>query len=322
MARRTKDSVVVITGGSSGIGRATAHAFAERGAWLVLAARRSQALEQVASECQARGAEALAIPTDVTDEEAVQSLALRAIETFGRVDTWVGNAAVSAFGRFEEVPSEVFRRVLEVNLQGNAHGARAILPYFREQGRGTLILVSSVVAEAPQPHTSAYVTSKWAIQGLSKALRLEASLEAADIRICHVKPASIDTPLFQQAANYSRRRVKPLDPVLPPERVARAIVRVARRRRREVTVGTAGRFFSLQHRWAPALFERAAARHVDRHHFQDGAAEPTEGNLFRAMPQHAAVHGGWARPGTGWPAVALGVGVVLAAPLVARALRG
>lgn len=296
MTRHVENSVVVITGASSGIGRATAHAFAEEGATVVLAARREQALEEVAAECESRGARALVVPTDTADEAAVQALARRATETFGRIDTWVNNAAVTLFARFEEAPPEVFRKVFETNFFGYVHGIRAVLPIFREQGSGVLVNVSSVVATAPQPFTSAYVASKAAIRGLSECLRMELKLDGVDIHVCHVMPASIDTPFFQQTANYTGRAVKALDPTYPPEQVARTIVKMAKRPRAEVKVGNAGRMMAAEHAIAPRLYERMGARAVDNNHFQEKPAEPTEGNLFVPMPEYATVRGGWSNP--------------------------
>jgi NAD(P)-dependent dehydrogenase (short-subunit alcohol dehydrogenase family) len=133
MAQKIRDSVVVITGASGGIGRATALVLAGRGAAVVLAARRQQPLYELAGECEERGGRALAVPTDVTDEEAVRRLAQQAVEQFGRIDTWVNNAAVTLFGRIEETPYEAYRRVIETNLFGYIHGARVVIPYFREQ---------------------------------------------------------------------------------------------------------------------------------------------------------------------------------------------
>jgi NAD(P)-dependent dehydrogenase (short-subunit alcohol dehydrogenase family) len=292
---RLRDQVVVLTGASSGIGRATALAFAKEGAVVVLAARRVQALEDVAQACRREGVQALAVPTDVTDEAQVQALAQKAAESFGRIDVWVNNAAVSLFGRFSECPPEAYRRVLETNLFGYIHGARAVLPFFHEQGRGVLINNASVFAKAGAPYLSAYVTSKWGLLGFAESLRQEVRRDG--ISVCTVLPASIDTPIFQSAANFSGWKVKPVEPITPPERVAEVIVACARRPRRERVVGRSGwRMLAWRRLW-PALAERQVARMVDREHFEAWPAPPSLGNVFRpsaALPAQAT--GNWMKP--------------------------
>lgn len=298
MPRKIRDSVVVITGASSGIGRATAQAFAEKGASVVLAARRQEALQEVASECRNLGGRALVVPTDVTDEDAVEELACEATQNFGRIDVWVNNAAVSLFGRFEETPSDVYRQVIETNLFGYVHGARAALKRFREQGSGVLINNASVVAKASQPYTSAYVISKFAIRALGESLREELILDGArNIRVSTVLPASIDTPFFRHAANYTGRAVKPLNPKYDAERVAQTIVHMARRPKREIVVGNAGRLLALQRTVSGSLYERAAARLVDRDHFQDRPAAPGPGNVFEPIEEWNGTSGGWKTEG-------------------------
>ena len=304
MPRKLRDAVVVITGASSGIGRATARAFAQRGATVVVAARREQALREVATECEQLGGRALAVPTDVTDEAAVQALARRAVESFGRVDVWVNNAAVTAFGRFEETPPEAYRRVIETNLFGYIYGARAALPIFREQGSGVLINNASIVANVPQPYASPYVISKHGVRALGMSLRQELALDGArDIHVCTVMPATIDTPFFQHAANYTGRAAKAMPPVYPAERVAETIVRFAERPGREAFVGNSGRLLNLQQTLAPGLGERLMATMVDKQHlYQDRPAPPTDGNLFEPMPQGTGVSGGWKADGGPAPA--------------------
>lgn len=222
---RVKDHVAVVTGASSGIGRATALAFAGQGAAVVLAARGGEALEEVARECRVRGGQALAAPTEMTDPESVQELAQRAADRFGRIDIWVNAAALTLFGPFSEVPLADFRRVVDTNLMGYVHGARAALPYLREQGQGVLVNVSSVVGVVAQPYTHAYGVTKFAIRGLSASLRQELRLEGArKVRVCSVLPGTIDTPFFEHAANYTGRKVQAMPPVYTPENVARTIV--------------------------------------------------------------------------------------------------
>ena len=135
MVRDLQGTSVVITGASSGIGRATALAFAGKGANVVLAARREGPLLDIANECEGAGGRGLAVPTDVSDPAAVQALAMRAVESFGRLDVWVNNAAVGMWSRFEDVPLKDFRRLIDINLWGYVYGARAALPCFREAGR-------------------------------------------------------------------------------------------------------------------------------------------------------------------------------------------
>jgi NADP-dependent 3-hydroxy acid dehydrogenase YdfG len=167
MGRKLDGAVVVVTGASSGIGRATGLAFAERSARVVLAARRVDALEELAGQCQAASGQALAVPTDMTNEAMVAELVRRAVERFGRIDIWVNNAGVYLLGSLEATPPEAFRRVLETNFFGYVNGARAMLPRFREQGHGVLINNASVYAHVGAPWLTAYVSSKFAVRGFS-----------------------------------------------------------------------------------------------------------------------------------------------------------
>lgn len=211
------DAIVVITGASSGIGRATAHAFARSGATVVLASRREPALQDTLQECERLGGRGIVVPTDVCEADQVERLCEKAVERYGRVDVWINNAAVTLFGRLEETPRDAYEKVIQTNLMGCVNGAREAIRQFREQGHGRLINVSSMVAHAGQPFTSAYVTSKWGIRGLSECLRMELA-DAPDIHVSTILPASIDTPLFQRAANYVEQPVKAMTPVYPRRR--------------------------------------------------------------------------------------------------------
>jgi short-subunit dehydrogenase len=292
---RIKNAVVVITGASGGIGRATALRCAANGATVVLAARREDALREVASQCEELGAQALVMPTDVTDADAVNRLARRTVERFGRIDAWVNNAAVSLFAPFQEAPIEDIRRVLDTNVMGYVHGARAALPYMRDRGAGVLVNVSSIVGVVPQPYTHAYTMSKAAILALSASLRQELRLDGAKhVKVASVLPATIDTPLFDHAANYTGRRVVAMPPVYTAERVARVIVNQIRLPRRHVIVGPTGRSLVLQSKFMPGTIERLMAVQVDRSHLsRTRPAAATSGNLYEPDHSTSSVGGGW-----------------------------
>jgi NAD(P)-dependent dehydrogenase (short-subunit alcohol dehydrogenase family) len=295
MGRKLDGAVVVVTGASSGIGRATGRVFAERGARVVVAARRVDALEDLARECRAAGGQALAVPTDTTDEAAVAELARRAVERFGRIDVWVNNAGVYLLGLLEATPPEAFRRVLETNFFGYVNGARAVLPHFRNQGHGVLINNASVYSHLGAPWLTAYVSSKFAVRGFSEGLRQELA-DLPDVHVCIISPSPIDTPIFASTANYSGRAVKAPPPTYPPEQVARAILASALHPKRERIVGGAGRLVTVAEAVGPRRFEGVNRRYVNRLQFAAEPAPATDGNLYAPVSDgRAAVHGGWRR---------------------------
>jgi NAD(P)-dependent dehydrogenase (short-subunit alcohol dehydrogenase family) len=295
MTRRLKDSVVVVTGASSGIGFATVREFARRGSRVVAGARRADVLNALRDEGKATKGSVVPVRADVTDEIHVNALARDAVDRFGRIDVWVNNAAVTAFARIDDLPLEDYDRLWNTNVMGYVRGIRAVLPYLREQGQGVIVNVSSIAGRVGQPYASAYSMTKHAIRALSMGLRQELLLEKAKrIHVCTVMPASIDTPLFQHGANYTGWTPKPMPPVYPPEMVARAIAECARRPKREVFVGGAARTMNLQSHLAPEATERNLAQMVDKAHFDKSRpAEVTKGNLYEPVSFGADASGGW-----------------------------
>jgi NADP-dependent 3-hydroxy acid dehydrogenase YdfG len=283
--------IAVVTGASSGIGRATARRFAESGWGVVVAARRADALETVAEECVAAGGKAIALPTDVVDENAVADLARRALERFGHVDAWVNNAGVYLIGDFESTPPDAFRRVYDVNLFGVVHGCRAILPHFRERDSGVIVNVASVDSYVGTRYATAYASSKWAVRGFSDSLRQD--LRGTGIKVAVVSPSAIDTPLFQHSANYAGRRLKAPNPTYEPGSVAAAIVAAAESGKRERIVGVAGKLFAAQRKIAPGLVDGMFAKQLEQDHFEDVPADPTDGNLWQPIEEGTGASGGW-----------------------------
>jgi NAD(P)-dependent dehydrogenase (short-subunit alcohol dehydrogenase family) len=269
---------VVVTGASSGIGRATALEFAQCGARLVLAARRERALRDVAAQCESAGTTAVPVVTDVTRQDDLERLVRDSLEVSGRIDVWVNNAGTTLFGRLYEGSFDAHRRVLETNLLGPMYTARLVIPIFRRQGHGVFINVGSVLGQVGQAFVPSYAISKFGLRGLSEALRSDLA-DAPRIHVCTVLPYAVDTPHFEAGGNVVGRRPHAMPPAQTPERVARAIVAVAVRPRRERYVP---RYIpgglALHWLW-PRTAERLLRHALERFHLV-GTQPATDGNLF------------------------------------------
>jgi short-subunit dehydrogenase len=293
--KSVKDLVIVITGASSGIGKASALRFARSGANVVLAARRKDLLKDLANDCERLGVETLVVETDVTSEKDVRKLCDAAISKFDRIDIWINNAGVATFGRYDEVPLNEHVRVIETNLLGTMYGSYYAMQQFREQGFGNLINVSSYDGRGSAPYHASYVASKHGVRGLGMSLRQELwANNEKNISVCTVMPVSIDTPFFQHAANHMGKPVLPIPPVYPVQEAADTLFKLALDPQDESMVGRAGKFFGLQGKFAPKLTEKQMAWQTHRTEMgQKRGAADTSGSLFKPVKSGTGKSGGW-----------------------------
>jgi len=256
MAKPLGDQVIVITGASQGIGRETALQVARRGASVVVAARNEEALKELATQVQRLGGEAEAVVTDVADYDQVERLGHRAVERFGRIDTWINNAGVSIYATVEQLEPDEMERLMRVNLLGQMYGSKIALAHMKPFRSGTIINVGSALSERAIPLQSAYVASKHGVQGFSEALRLELMHEDAGIDVVLILPSSMNTPLFTFARSKLGVQPMPVPPVYAPGVVAEAICHAAEHGGREIVVGGWGKLLIAGQWLSPSLLDR------------------------------------------------------------------
>jgi short-subunit dehydrogenase len=292
--RRLAGRTYVVTGASSGFGRGVAEMLGRERAQVVLAARRTQLLDEVASVIRASGGDALVVTTDVSDPAQVERLARAAIERFGKIDVWINDAGVGTIGRFEEIPLADHSRVIDVNLKGVVYGSHAAMRQFKAQGRGVLVNLGSVESQVPLAYHASYAATKAGIWALGRALTEEirkAGLKR-QIQVVTIMPWAADTPFWQHAANYSGRkgRMAAMDDA---DKVVRAIVRASLHPREEVPVGWKAQAVSTFHTIMPDLVEEVSGNIAHAEQMRKAAPQPPgPGSLHQPMAEGRGVEGG------------------------------
>jgi len=272
--------VIVITGASSGIGLATALAAASQGARVVLGARSADVLDDVVGHIASEGGQAVAMEVDVSDRAQVEALARRAIDAFGRIDTWVNNAGVSIYGRLDEVAESHSRRLFDVNFWGLVNGSLVALPHLRAQG-GALINIGSEASEAAVPLQAMYSASKHAVKGFTDGLRLELEADGAPVSVTLIQPTAVDTPYPEHAANWLAQEPKLPSPMIEVEKVASAILDAAASPTRSTKVGAMSVLNTAMAKFMPSLADVMARQQIGRQQ-RDEAPHPRDGTLYRA----------------------------------------
>jgi NAD(P)-dependent dehydrogenase (short-subunit alcohol dehydrogenase family) len=280
-------AVVVITGASAGVGRATVREYARRGASLGLLARGKAGLEGARADAERLGAAGVvAIPTDVADPDQVEAAAARIEVELGAPDVWVNDAMVSVFAPVHQITPAEFRRVMEVNYLGVVHGTLAALRRMLPRDRGSIVQVGSALAYRGIPLQAPYCASKHAIQGFMESLRAELLHAGSGVRVGMVQLPAVNTPQFSWVRTRLPRHPQPVPPIFQPEVAARAIVWAAERGVRELNVGAPTVLTRLANRLAPGLVDRYLARTgvegqqtgeaVDLEHWRDNLEEPVD----------------------------------------------
>ncbi|HYG31920.1 MAG TPA: SDR family oxidoreductase [Methylophilaceae bacterium] len=291
-----EEQVIVITGASSGIGLCTALMAAEQGAKLVLAARSEDVLQSLEEEITASGGEAVYVVADVSDRDQVEEIANVAISNFGRIDTWINDAAISIYGRLEQVHEADSKRLFDINFWGVVNGSLAALPHLRANG-GALINIGSEVSDAVVPLQGMYSASKHAVKGFTDALRVEVEeVDKASVSITLIQPTAVNTPFPNNAKNYMNHEPKLPSPMIDPHKVAEVILETATKGGRDVRVGAMSVLNTSAFKYTPSLADKFSAKQADRQQ-EDFAPIDPEGALYK--PSHSGrIHG---HPGSPQP---------------------
>lgn len=287
-----KPEVVVITGASAGVGRATAHAFASRGARIGLLARGKDGLAGTKAEVESDGGEALAIPTDVANSEEVEAAAEAVEKKFGPIDIWVNNAMTTVFSPLKEITAAEFKRATEVTYLGTVYGTMAALKRMSVRNLGTIVQVGSALAYRAIPLQAPYCGAKHAIRGFTDSLRSELIHDHSKIHITMVQMPALNTPQFSWCKTKLPRHPQPVPPIFQPEVAAEAIVWAAHNKRREVYVGGPTVQAIEGNKIAPGALDYYLAQTCYDGQQTDQPVSPDRpNNLFEPVPGDPGTHG-------------------------------
>ncbi|TMK72542.1 MAG: SDR family NAD(P)-dependent oxidoreductase [Actinobacteria bacterium] len=333
MARKKPldEQVVVVAGGSYGLGRAIARAAADRGAKVVVGARTRAALDAAVREVEAAGSAGHAVEVDVARRDDVERLVHESVERFGRVDTYIANAMVTVYAEAHRLEDDELRRVFDVNFFGGVYGFWAALPELRKS-RGTFIQIASALSYRGIPLQSAYCSTKAALRGFFESARVEQEKERSGVDICVILPGAINTPQFDRARQKMGLQPQPVPPIYQPEPFAEPVVRCCERPIRELPLG----WGSQKALWGQKLSPRAADLVLFRtgwksQHTQELKPQDSPDNLFEPMPGDPGAHGRFdetSRESTAWTWLRLhrgllgaGAGLATMGLLAARSSR-
>jgi NAD(P)-dependent dehydrogenase (short-subunit alcohol dehydrogenase family) len=288
--------VVVITGASAGVGRATARAFAREGARIALLARGRERLDSAKREVEALGGAALVVSLDVADAKGVEAAAAQIEEQFGAIDVWVNNAMTSVFSPVKEMTSEEFKRVMEVTYLGCVNGTLAALRRMLPRDRGVIIQVGSALAYRGIPLQASYCAAKHAIQGFCDSLWCELLHDGSNVQLTMVQLPALNTPQFAWVKSRLPRKAQPVPPIFQPEVAADAIIWASRHRRREIFVGSPTVKAIIANRLAPGLLDHYLGRTGYDAQQYDGAADPNSAdNLWNPVAGDYGAHGAFSK---------------------------
>lgn len=291
--RKISGKTYVIIGASSGMGRGIAEQLGKYKANVVLAARRTDLLQEVADTIRKSGGNAVVVTMDISKMEDVRRVKEMAVKEYSKIDVWINMAGVTAIGRFWEVPIEDQMRVIDVNLKGFFYASRTAVEHFIDQKQGILINVASVMGEIPLAYQSGYSATKAGIRSLDLALSQELRLNGYDkIKVVTIEPWAVDTPIWKHAANYTG--VEPKMAMMDePEKIVNAVLRKSLRPKKIVPVGWKARISSFSANVFPRFSERLGGNMVQKYMIETGPETPnTEGSIYRPIPEGRGVDDG------------------------------